>query len=366
MNVENWCVVSPEWHNNVVRASYLKRGFEPDETEHAVRLCESAARNGIRTHNALKALHLDDLFGSKAGGCIPGVRIEKLKSRFPASQVWNANRKLGPAVAYEAMDTCLKLANEFGVGMVSIDNAFHYLWGGAYALEAAEQGFIAYTNCTALLAEVVPFGGRTPALGTNPHTWAVPTTKAIGFPILVDWATSAISMGRVQQLAREGQPLPADAAINSTGAPTTNPADVAGLLPFGAHKGYGLGLLNEVFAAMIGAYLPKLRGRPSPSGQKNTCCFHFMAIHPEAISSGSFEGARTMDQNLHAVLENILTGNDNTRIPGANAAKWRERSRSAGGLLFTPSELNALNDLAKQAGVSPIDRPDVWSPGSSR
>jgi len=192
------------------------------------------------------------------------------------------------------------------------------------------------------------------------------TTLEYGFGVLVDWATSAISMGRVQQLAREGQPLPADAAINSTGAPTTNPADVAGLLPFGAHKGYGLGLLNEVFAAMIGAYLPKLRGRPSPSGQKNTCCFHFMAIHPEAISSGSFEGARTMDQNLRAVLENILTGNDNTRIPGASAAKWRERSRSAGGLLFTPSELNALNDLAKQAGVSPIDRPDVWSPGSSR
>ncbi len=359
MSGENWCVVSPAWHNEVIRACYLKRGFEPDETEQTVRLCESAARNGIRTHNALKALHLDDLFGSKVGGCVPGARIEKLKSRFPASQVWNANRKLGPAVAYEAMDACVKLANEFGVGIVTIDNAFHYLWGGAYVLEAAEQGFIGYTNCTALLAEVVPYGGKAPALGTNPHTWAFPTTKAIGFPVLVDWATSAISMGRVQQLAREGRPLPPDVAIDSTGATTTNPSEVAGLLPFGTHKGYGLGLVNEIFAAMIGAYLPKLRGRPSPSGQKNTCCFHFMAIHPEAISSGNFEGGQTMDQNIRAILQNILTGNDGARIPGASAARWRQRSRSAGGLLFNPSELSALNELAKNAGVTPVDHSEL-------
>lgn len=44
MKGENWCVVSAEWHNEIVRASYLKHGFEPDETEQNVRLCESAAR----------------------------------------------------------------------------------------------------------------------------------------------------------------------------------------------------------------------------------------------------------------------------------------------------------------------------------
>src|SRR5262245_8868103 len=124
-DTENWIVVPVDWHNEVVRACYAKRGFEFAETEEAVRLCESAARNGIRTHNVLKAFHLDDLFGSKLGGCVPGAQIAKLTSRFPASEVWNANRKLGPAVAYEAMATCMKLAEKFGVGMVNVDNAFH-------------------------------------------------------------------------------------------------------------------------------------------------------------------------------------------------------------------------------------------------
>lgn len=351
MNGEQWFIVPTEWHNEVVRASYLKRGFEPGETASAVRLCESAARNGIRTHNAIKALHLDDLFGSRMGGCIPGAHISKLQKRFPASEVWDANRKLGPAVAYAAMETCLTLAGEYGVGIVSVDNAFHYVWGGAYVLEAAAEGFIAYTNCTSLLAEVVPHGGKTPSLGTNPHSWAFPTQKAIGFPVLVDWATSAISMGRVQQLAREGRELPPAVALDKTGAQTTDPAEVAALLPFGGHKGYSLGLIDELFAATIGAYLPKLRGRPAKNGEKNSCCFHFMAIHPEAISSGEYFAGRTIDENLRAVIDNIMEGNEGARIPGANASKWRDRSASAGGLLFPASEVSALNELARDAAM---------------
>jgi L-2-hydroxycarboxylate dehydrogenase (NAD+) len=351
-------VVSPEWHNAVVRASYRGRGYDAAETEETVRMCESAARHGVRTHNALKALHLDDLFGASKGGCVPGAKIEKLHSRFPATQVWNANRKLGPAVAYEAMKTCVELASRYGVGMVNVDNAFHYIWGGAYALEAAEHGYIGYTNCTALLAEVVPFGGATPALGTNPHTWAFPTRKAIGFPVLVDWATSAISMGRVQQLAREGRPLAEGVAIDASGEVTTDAARVAGLLPFGAHKGYGLALINELIAAMIGGYLPSLRGRPTAGGEKNTPCFHFMAIHPEAVSARDYFGGRSMDENMRLVLEDILRkGNEGARVPGANAARWCERSRAAGGLLFSASEVKALNDLAREAGVESLEAP---------
>ena len=46
--------------------------------------CELAAWHGIKTHNAIKALHLDELFGSKAGGCKPGATIEKLPSKYKA------------------------------------------------------------------------------------------------------------------------------------------------------------------------------------------------------------------------------------------------------------------------------------------
>ena len=172
------------------------------------------------------------------------------------------------------MDAAIALADKYGVGTVSVDNAFHYLWGGGYVMDAARRGYIAYTNCTAALAEVVPFGGKFPTLGTNPHSWGFPTTDAVGFPIVIDWATSVIAMGRVQQLKREGLPLPPLAAVDRNGAPTTDPHQVASLLPFGAHKGYGLSLINEIVGAFIGGSLPTLRSRwDQEPAEKHTCSF---------------------------------------------------------------------------------------------
>src|SRR6187399_3028271 len=119
-------------HNALVSAAFAKRGYDRAESDAAARFCEMAARHGTKTHNALKALHLDEHFGSKAGGCVPKAKIEVLPSKYKATQRWNANKKLGPATAFAAMTTCMKLADEYGVGTVAVDNAFHYLWGGGY------------------------------------------------------------------------------------------------------------------------------------------------------------------------------------------------------------------------------------------
>ena len=71
-------------------------------------------------------------------------------------------------------------------------------------------------------------------------------------------------MGRVQQLKREGKTLPEGAAVDNNGVPTTDPDKAVYLLPFGAHKGYGLMLIDELVAAFIGGSAPTLRGRPVP------------------------------------------------------------------------------------------------------
>ena len=180
---EVFYVVPEKQHNALVEAAYRHRGYLADEAAEGARFCAEASRHGIRTHNGLKALHLDHLFGSGSQGCVPGAKIEvKPSPRFPAAQVWNANKKLGQSVAYRAMDEAMKLADKYGCGTISVDNAFHYLWGGGYVMDAAQKGYIAYTNCTASLAEVVPFGGKFPTLGTNPQSWGFPTTEAGRLP----------------------------------------------------------------------------------------------------------------------------------------------------------------------------------------
>ncbi len=353
-------IVPFETHRSLVKAAYQFRSYTPEESEDAARFCEMTARHGIRTHNALKALHLDDHFGSRAGSCVPGARIEKLPSKFPASEVWNANRKLGPSVGFAAMERCVQLADQYGIAQISVDNAFHYLWGGGYVLDAAQRGYIAYTNCTAALAEVVPFGGKFPTLGTNPHSWGFPTTGATGYPIVVDWATSTMAMGRVQQFKREGKTLPLDVAVDAAGNRTTDPHAVNALLPFGQHKGYGLALINELYSAFTGGSLPTLRSREVPEGEKRTPTFYFQVIHSDAISSGSFAAGRDRDANVKAVIDDVLGhGNDACLLPGQIEAQEAARTEKAGGLLFSEAEIREFNEIAQECGHAAISLEDL-------
>jgi L-2-hydroxycarboxylate dehydrogenase (NAD+) len=357
---ETFHVIPVEAHEQLVQAAYLKRGFDAAEAGEAAKLATAATRHGIRTHNAIKALHLDDLFGSKAGGCVPRAEIRRLPGRFAAAEAWDARKKLGQSVAWQAIERCIELAEKYGTGTVSVDNAFHYLWGGGYVMDAAKRGYIAYTNCTASLAEVVPFRGKFPTLGTNPHSWGFPTVEAVGFPIVIDWATSVVAMGRVQQLKREGKSLPAGAAVDKHGAPTTDPAAAAALLPFGEHKGYGLSLINEIVAALIGGSLPTIRSREAAAGEKRTCTFFFQVIHPEAMSGGAFARGRSQAENVQAVLADILGhGNESCILPGQLEAEAARRCDAAGGLLFSTAELEALNEIAREAGVPPLSGPVI-------
>jgi L-2-hydroxycarboxylate dehydrogenase (NAD+) len=349
-------VLPADLHDAIVTAAFRARGFDEAESRDVARLCSMAARHGVRTHNALKALHLDEIFGSRAGGCVPGAMIEEIPSKYPAVARWNANRKCGPATAFAAMETCMRLADEFGVGAVAVDNAFHYLWGGGYVLGAADRGYVAYTCCTAALAEVVPFGGKFPTLGTNPHSWALPTREAIGFNVCVDWATSTVAMGRVQQLAREGVPLPPGCAVDEDGNETTDPNRVAALLPFGQHKGYGLSLIDELYAALIGGSLPTLRSRwdVGDADEKRTPCFFFQCIRPDALDGGggAFARGRSQMENVRAVIDDILGhGNERCILPGQPEAEFARRSDEAGGLLFTRAEVEAFATIARDVGV---------------
>ena len=59
-----------------------------------------------------------------------------------------------------AIDEACRLAEIYGVGVVAVDNAFHYLWGAGYVMRAAEKGFIAFTTCTGAIPEGSAIGPR--------------------------------------------------------------------------------------------------------------------------------------------------------------------------------------------------------------
>ena len=102
---------------------------------------------------------------------------------------------------------------------------------------------------------VAPFGGKQGRYGTNPLCIAVPSLNDEDH-LLLDMATSKIAVGKARVALNKGQQVLDCALIDSQGRPTENPAVLftqpqGAILPFGEHKGYGLGILCEVLAASL-------------------------------------------------------------------------------------------------------------------
>jgi L-2-hydroxycarboxylate dehydrogenase (NAD+) len=196
-------------------------------------------------------------------------------------------------------------------------------------------------------------------MGTNPHSWGFPTQEAVGFPIVIDWATSTVAMGRVQQFAREGKELGPGWAVDAEGKPTTDPNKAVALLPFGAHKGYGLGLIDELYAAYIGGGLPSIRGTGKGDGkEKRGSTFFFQCIHPEALRGHDYALGRDQGQNVKACLSDILgEGNEACLLPGQLEATAANLTDQHGGLLFTKAEIESFAHITEALGEP------AWNPG---
>ncbi|MEN1479685.1 hydroxycarboxylate dehydrogenase HcXB, partial [Pseudomonas aeruginosa] len=93
---------------------------------------------------------------------------------------------------------------------------------------------------------VAPFHGRDSRFGTNPFCVVFP--RKDNFPLLLDYATSAIAFGKTRVAWHKGVPVPPGCLIDVNGVPTTNPAvmqesPLGSLLTFAEHKGYALAAL---------------------------------------------------------------------------------------------------------------------------
>ena len=75
-------------------------------------------------------------------------------------------------------------------------------------------------------------------------------------PVIFDIAAAATAEGKLNVARNQGVPVPDGWILNADGQPTNDPNDFYGpphgaILPFGGHKGYGLGLMVEFLAGAL-------------------------------------------------------------------------------------------------------------------
>jgi uncharacterized oxidoreductase len=176
--------------------------------------------------------------------------------------VVDGNRGIGQSMAFQTMQLAIERARQHGVAIVGLKNTHHIGRVGHWAEQAIAAGLasIHFTNVVSRPL-VAPHGGRQSRFGTNPLTVGLPRRDAP--PILLDFATSAIAVGKVRVAYNRKGPAPAGALIDHEGNPTTNPAvmyeePLGALLTAAGHKGYALAMVCDLLgSALFGGVTPQ-------------------------------------------------------------------------------------------------------------
>lgn len=162
---------------------------------------------------------------------------------------------------------------------------------GLAARSLADSGAVALIAAQSP-ASVAPWGASAAAIGTNPLTVGVPRTDAP--PLVIDYATSALTLAAVREARGAGTLLPEGSAIDASGAPTTDPAAVAALLPT-ALVGSLTGLAVELLAGVA------VGGRVTDPNAPSTRGAVVIAFDPaRAGGADAAEAAAALDRDWRA------------------------------------------------------------------
>jgi LDH2 family malate/lactate/ureidoglycolate dehydrogenase len=251
-----------------------------------------ADKRGVESHGVARLKRYVD--GIKNGIMIPDAKpiIEK---ETPVSIVANGQGGLGQIITYDITKKCIEKAKKNYICFAVIRNSNHYGIAGYYPLMALKEGMIGI-SMTNTFPLVVPTFGKNALIGTNPIAVGVPAGKHPDF--LLDMATSTVPRGKLEVYARKGEGIPKVWATDEHGTPTEDPQKVldnlkerkgGGLLPLGGgeeltggHKGYGLGMIVEIFTGIFagGSFGPFVYGKKGQPADVS----HFVGIiNPEAF-----------------------------------------------------------------------------------
>lgn len=308
---------------------------EEDAGLGASRLVRADMRN-VRTHGiALLPAYAESIRQGHMNAT-PRLTIEDHGDHLLA----DADNGLGQVAMAKVLDAAVAACAERAIVAVSVRRVGHLGALGSQIVVAAEAGLVGL-----LVQNTQPLvglqGSTRPAIGNDPFAFAIP--RAGDAPLVFDAAVSAVSLVRIRSAAAAGLPIPADWALDETGAPTTDPSRANVLLPFGGYKGIALAMLFETLAGSLSGMRPEaIGGIPVDNGA------FAMLLNPQR-----FLPRRSFDAHVADWISTYLAADPEARIPGAQAAK-SEADCAAAGIAMPASLMSRLDRLAGELGIAPL------------
>lgn len=274
-----------------------------------------------------------------------------------AMLIADAGLGAGQSAGHDALQRGIARARESGSCLVGLRNSHHLGRIGHWAEMCAAAG-LASVHFVNVVADpvVAVHGGTRGRLGTNPFAAGFPAPGG-GEPIVVDFATSRLALGKVRVAYEKGEPVAPGTLLDAAGRPTTAPSamfeePMGCLLPFGEHKGGGLALACELLAAALGA--PVQSGPATSSAIVNSMLS--VLIDPAVLGTADAYAAR-----LEAVTGWLLSENEaggSVMLPGTPERLARaERGRA--GIALNEATCAQLRAAEVRLGLDPAAAPST-------
>lgn len=231
-----------------------------------------------------------------------------------------------------------QLAREHGIGLVGLNHTFSSSGAvGYFSRQIAEAGYIGLI-CVGTRPFVAPHGSSEAVLGTNPLSYAFPTSNGA---IVFDMATSAIAGYGVVEAKLKGEPLPEGIAYDKAGNPTIDAAktwDGGSIVAFGEHKGFGLSLLVQLLAGpFVGAAFAGMHN-------ENGAGTFILAIDPELLV-GKKTYVTAVDELIGRVKNaKALPDYETVTLPGEHGDKIAEQAKKS-------SEIEIADAIWRELGA---------------
>ena len=148
--------VSFDEMKSTVKKAFTIAGMPETKADVCARIHTESSRDGVYSHGLNRVERFVDYL---IKGLVDANAEPSLISNLGAMEVYNGNMGPGILNARFAMNRASEIAQKNGLGLVSLNNTTHWMRGGAYGWQAAENGYIAicWTNTESCMP---PWGSK--------------------------------------------------------------------------------------------------------------------------------------------------------------------------------------------------------------
>ena len=313
--------------------AFVKYGVPEEDAKICADVLLESDRRGIESHgvNRFKPIYLDRI----KSGVQKAVTQFEIVKQTPTTAVVDGHDGMGQVIGYRSMEMAIKMAKEYGMGMVVARNSCHYGIAGYYTSMATKAGCIGLTGTNAR-PSVAPTWGVEGMFGTNPFTLGVPTDEPFDFNF--DCATSITQNGKFEYYERIGHDVVPGTVIGEE---------------LGGYKGYGFAMFVEFLSSVLsdGFFGKQLNGVDENGNKCAPRLGHFFI----AIDTDHFLGEALCRKKAGDIIRQVRASR---KMPGAERIwtagekEYEIRLARKDGVPINESVQGELNFVREETGLT--------------